>query len=177
MERRRRERRRLGGGMLFAITVVVGVLIPALAYTLLDSALPGSIPNLQYVVATAFALTAMMTLLEARAAIGSHDEPETGDVGSPVELAELPTLTAIVSAYLPNERELVLETIVHLATEMRVAPGRLQIILAYNTPADIPDVEGMLERLAELNVAFTPLRVPGSRSKAENINAALALVR
>ena len=167
----------LGGGVLFAITLLAGVVVPALAYTLLDSAIPGSIPNLQYVVATAFALTAMMTLLEARAAIGSHDEPETGDVGSPLELAELPTLSAIVSAYLPNERELVLETIVHLATEMRVAPGRLQIILAYNTPADIPDVEGMLASLAALNVAFTPLRVPGSRSKAENINAALALVR
>jgi cellulose synthase/poly-beta-1,6-N-acetylglucosamine synthase-like glycosyltransferase len=170
-------RHRLGGAALLAITLLAGVVIPALAYTLLDTVIPGTIPNLQYLVATAFALTAMMTLLEARAAIGSHDEPETGDVGSPLELAELPTLTAIVSAYLPNERELVLETIVHLATEMRVAPGRLQIILAYNTPADMPDVEGMLESLAELNVAFTPLRVPGSRSKAENINAAMGHVR
>ncbi len=157
--------------------MIFGIVLPALAYALIDSVLPGSIPNLQYVVASAYGLTAVMTLLEARAALGTRDQPETAHLGSLPELAELPTLTAIVSAYLPNEQALVVETIVHLATELRVAPGRLQIILAYNTPDDMPDVECVLGSLAALNVAFTPLRVPESRSKAENINAAMGLVR
>jgi hypothetical protein len=169
--------RRVGGWLLTGATLIFGIVLPALAYALIDSVLPGSIPNLQYVVACAYGLTAMMTLLEARAALGTRDQPETAHLESLPELAELPTLTAIVSAYLPNEQELVVETIVHLATELRVAPGRLQIILAYNTPDDMPDVECVLGSLAALNVAFTPLRVPESRSKAENINAAMELVR
>ena len=171
--------RRLGarGWLLAPATVLVAIVIPALAYALLGSVFPATLPMLQYAVASAYALTAMMTLLEARAALGSHDEPPTADVDDPLALAELPTLTAIVSAYLPNEQELVAETIVHLATELRVAPGSLQIILAYNTPEDMPDVEGVLASLAELNVAFVPLRVPASTSKSENVNAAMGWIR
>ncbi|HEX4345360.1 MAG TPA: cellulose biosynthesis cyclic di-GMP-binding regulatory protein BcsB [Solirubrobacteraceae bacterium] len=168
---------RVGGWLLAPATLLVAIVIPAVAYTLIDGLIPGSLPMLQYVVASAYALTAMMTLLEARAALGSHDEPRTADIDDLDQLAELPTLTAIVSAYLPNEQELVADTIVHLATELRVAPGSLQIILAYNTPQDMPDVEGVLRSLAELNVAFLPLRVPHSRSKSENVNAAMGLIR
>lgn len=150
--------------------------MPALVYALIAHFIPGAITAFQEIVAGAYMLTAGMTLLEARASLGGHDEPEIADIDDPYELAELPTLSVVVSAYLPNEKPIVVETIVSLATELRVAPGRLQIILAYNTPEDIPDLEGMLASLAELNVAFLPLRVPGSRSKAENINAALGLV-
>jgi cellulose synthase/poly-beta-1,6-N-acetylglucosamine synthase-like glycosyltransferase len=170
-------RARVSGWLLAPATLLVAIVIPALAYTLIDGLIEGSLPMLQYVVASAYALTAMMTLLEARAALGSHDEPRSADVDDLEQLAELPTLTVIVSAYLPNEQELVAETIVHLATELRVAPGSLQIILAYNTPEDIPDVEGVLRSLAELNVAFLPLRVPSSTSKSENVNAAMGLIR
>lgn len=164
------------GALLAPATILVAIVVPAIAFTLLGSALPGALPMVQYLVATAYLLTAMMTLLEARAALGSHDEPPTVALDDPLGLAELPKLTAIVSAYLPNEEELVAETIVHLATQLRVAPGGLQIILAYNTPHDMPDVEGVLASLAELDVAFVPLRVPGSRSKAENVNAAMAYI-
>ena len=170
-------RARVSGWLLAPATLLVAIVIPALAYTLIDSVLRGALPVIQYLVATAYALTATMALLEARAAMGAHDEPPLADLDDPVALAELPTVTAMVSAYLPNEQELVADTIVHLATELRVAPGRLQIILAYNTPEEMPDVEGVLRSLAELNVAFLPLRVPGSHSKSENVNAAIGLIR
>ncbi|MFP5364568.1 MAG: cellulose biosynthesis cyclic di-GMP-binding regulatory protein BcsB [Thermoleophilia bacterium] len=170
-------RRRLGGWPLALGAMLLAVVLPATAYTLAGSLAPATLPALQYAVAAAYALTAVMTMLEARAALGEHDAPTPAEIDDPGALAELPSVTAIVSAYLPNERDLVAETIVHLATELAVAPGRLQIILAYNTPQDLPDVEAVLASLAELNVAFTPLRVAGSRSKAQNINAALGLVR
>jgi hypothetical protein len=162
-------------GALVITSLFVAVVVPALAYALIGQVLPGSIPALQYLLATAYLLTAVMTLLEARAAMSSREEPPVCALDDPVELARLPSLTAIVSAYLPNEQRLVIETIVNLATRMKTAPGKLQIILAYNTPEDLPDVEGMLASLADLHIAFTALRVWGSRSKAENINAALPL--
>src|SRR4051812_16548618 len=99
--RSRSRRPRVGGWLLAPATVLVAIVIPALAYTLLGSWSPGALPLMQYVVAGAYALTAAMTLLEARAALGSHDEPPTADIDDPLQLAELPTLTAIVSAYLP----------------------------------------------------------------------------
>ncbi|MEV4420304.1 cellulose biosynthesis cyclic di-GMP-binding regulatory protein BcsB [Patulibacter sp. NPDC049589] len=166
----------VSGWFLAIVTIVMAIVVPAFAYAVIDSALPGTLPLLQYVVATAYALTAMMTLLEARAALGTRDEPRVPDVDDPAQLEELPSVTAIVSAYLPNERELVADTIVHLATEMKVAPGKLQIILAYNTPDSIPDVEEVLASLAELNVGFMALRVPSSTSKSENVNAAMGFI-
>jgi cellulose synthase/poly-beta-1,6-N-acetylglucosamine synthase-like glycosyltransferase len=52
----------------------------------------------------------------------------------------------------------------------------LQVILAYNTPEDLP-VENELRRLPARDPRFTALRVHGSVSKAQNVNVALAQVR
>jgi cellulose synthase/poly-beta-1,6-N-acetylglucosamine synthase-like glycosyltransferase len=161
--------------MLALTSTVVAIGLPSLAYAVMGKALPGSIGIAQEIVATAYVFTAVMTLLEARAATGARDEPELTGIDDLPGLAELPSLTVIVSAYLPNEQTLVVDTIVNLATELRTAPGKLQIILAYNTPEDMPDLERMLQSLAELNVAFAAVRVTDSRSKAENVNAALGL--
>jgi cellulose synthase/poly-beta-1,6-N-acetylglucosamine synthase-like glycosyltransferase len=59
---------------------------------------------------------------------------------------------------------------------MEMPSSRLQIILAYNTPDDLP-VEAAMRSFQTINASFTALRVPGSRSKAENIIAALPLCR
>jgi hypothetical protein len=45
---------RLGGWMLTAATLMLAIVLPAFLYALIDSVLPGSIPNLQYVVACAY---------------------------------------------------------------------------------------------------------------------------
>ncbi|MBN2404526.1 MAG: glycosyltransferase, partial [Coriobacteriia bacterium] len=58
-----------------------------------------------------------------------------------------------------------------LETVERPANG-LEVILAYNTPCDLP-VETELRALAEKDSAFTLLRVADSESKAENVDAAL----
>lgn len=47
--------------------------------------------------------------------------------------------------------------------------------LAYNTPGPLP-VEAELAALARKHPEFIPVRVPGSSSKAQNVNAALGLV-
>lgn len=123
---------------------------------------------LHYAVATAYAITSLMMIVEARVAIPRRRAPTRHDD----VLSEMPLVTVIVSAYLPNEQELIAETILRLATQMRVPSYRLQIILAYNTPDDLP-VEAALDSFGKLNASFLPLRVPGSRSKAQNILAAL----
>ena len=84
-----------------------------------------------------------------------------------------PSATALVAAYLPNEAATVVETV---EAFLRVDyPGDLQVVLAYNTPVDLP-VEAVLARIAERDPRLVLLRVPGSTSKAQNVNAAMAVV-
>ncbi len=55
-------------------------------------------------------------------------------------------------------------------------PGPLQVILAYNTPKDMPEIEERLREIARDNPRFVPMRVTASTSKAQNVNAALPYV-
>jgi cellulose synthase/poly-beta-1,6-N-acetylglucosamine synthase-like glycosyltransferase len=85
-----------------------------------------------------------------------------------------PPASAIIAAYLPNEEKVLpgtLEAFFNIEY-----PNELQIILAYNTPEDMA-VEGYLAHLAEKHPNFLPLRINGSTSKAQNVNAAMDYVK
>jgi cellulose synthase/poly-beta-1,6-N-acetylglucosamine synthase-like glycosyltransferase len=153
---------------LVAYGVFLGV--PLCLYTLIGRRAPAALTGVHYAVATAYAFTAAAVLVETLKALPRRLAP----IAAPEMRSKLPLISVIVSAYLPNEQDLIVETIMHLATEMRVPSYKLQIILAYNSPDDLP-VEDALESLGRINAAFTPLRVMGSRSKADNIRAALPL--
>ena len=84
-----------------------------------------------------------------------------------------PRATAIIAAYLPNEAATIMETLdTFFAQEYS---GGLQIILAYNTPIDLP-IEDEFRRIEQQNPSFRAIKVAHSRSKASNVNAALAAV-
>jgi cellulose synthase/poly-beta-1,6-N-acetylglucosamine synthase-like glycosyltransferase len=55
---------------------------------------------------------------------------------------------------------------------LRVPSHKLQIVLAYNTPSAL-DIELILRQIGETAAQIVPLKVEGSRSKAENVLAAL----
>lgn len=76
---------------------------------------------------------------------------------------------------LPNEANTILETIEAFLNIEYPAP--LQVILAYNTPEDMPEMEAILAEMGRQRPdRFLPYRVMHSRSKAENVNAAVRLV-
>ena len=77
-------------------------------------------------------------------------------------------ITVIIPAYLPNEQFLITSVLDHYFTRV-VFPCRYRIVLAYNTNQDLP-VEAELQELEAKHPQFKALRVPGSHSKAENIN-------
>jgi cellulose synthase/poly-beta-1,6-N-acetylglucosamine synthase-like glycosyltransferase/GGDEF domain-containing protein len=91
----------------------------------------------------------------------------------PDEPESLPSAAAIIAAYLPNEAETVLDTVWAF---LRQDYPDLRIILAYNTPTPLP-VEEQLHAIAAHHPQFQPLKVEGSVSKAQNVNAALAVAR
>jgi cellulose synthase/poly-beta-1,6-N-acetylglucosamine synthase-like glycosyltransferase len=87
----------------------------------------------------------------------------------------VPRCSFLVAAYLPNEQDIILDTLHHILTRVQRPLGGLEVILAYNTPLYLP-VELDLQALARQYPELKVLRVEGSRSKAENLNAALGIV-
>lgn len=130
---------------------------------------PGLVAWLQYIVTGVYALTSMMLVWEAVAAWRLRAGERREAVGEP---PPLPACTAIIAAYLPNEQDIILETIRHMLASVDVPPDRFQVILAYNTPESLA-VEADLQEIAARDPRLLPLRVSGSKSKAENVNAAL----
>ncbi|MDP9466052.1 MAG: glycosyltransferase [Actinomycetota bacterium] len=154
-----------------AVTVVLGMVVPYALYLLADHA-GFDVVSVAYVVVVASLLvTGVAIWVEGLLALDPVQPPP-----SPQELdgtAEYPAATALVAAYLPNEAATVVETV---EAFLRVDyPGDLQVVLAYNTPVDLP-VEAVLARIAERDPRLVLVRVPRSTSKAQNVNTAMAVV-
>ena len=139
--------------------------IPLLFYFAMDGLGLDVTGGVYLAIVIALALTALTIIAESVAAIRPVEPPPLED--------RAPPASAIIAAYLPNEAETVVETVE--AFLRQDYPG-LQIVLAYNTPRSLP-VEEELRAIAARDPRFEPLRVEGSASKAQNVNAALARVR
>lgn len=96
---------------------------------------------------------------------------------------DLPAMTIIVAAYLANERTIIEDTLVAMG---RINyPGTVNVVLAYNTkPFDgQSDLMGRLEHLQKRyptdfnGKVLHIINCPGSRSKAENINNVVRLMK
>ncbi len=148
------------------LTFVLGGVVPYLLYWGADSAGFDLAGVMYIVVVVALVFTGVLIWAEGFAALKRTTPPAAPDGDAPVA-------SAIIAAYLPNEAATIVGTIeAFLAVDY---PARLQIILAYNGPDRHP-VESTFATIARADPRFVPLRVEGSTSKAQNVNAALAVV-
>ncbi len=81
------------------------------------------------------------------------------------------SVALVMSAYLPNEAAHVV-SVVRSALASIVYAGEWSIVVAYNTPTKI-GLEQDLAQLACDEPRLTVLRIPGSSSKADNLNAVI----
>jgi cellulose synthase/poly-beta-1,6-N-acetylglucosamine synthase-like glycosyltransferase len=150
-----------------ALTLLAAIVLPGCLYVGLELVGIRLLPFLYALVVMALLGTTALVWLEGVLALRA---------GGPAGAAPLsyPPATAIIAAYLPNEANAVLASVEAL---LRVEyPGELRVILAYNTPHSLP-VERTLQCLAAREPRLQLLRVAGSTSKAQNVNAALPHVR
>ena len=139
--------------------------LPLLVYATLDGIGLDVTGAVYLAVVIALAFTALFIWIESVAAYRTD--------GPPLRPAEpYPAASAIIAAYLPNEAETVLGTV---RAFLRQDYPELQVILAYNTPHDLP-VEADLRTIAAEDPRLVLLRVRDSVSKAQNVNAALSRV-
>lgn len=123
---------------------------------------------LQTVVSLAFAFTSALILTEALMSIRRRRAP--GVQGQVRRSSRI--LTVILVAYLPNEQDVIIDSAMAVLRDLDWPVDHLQLIVAYNTPNDLP-VEADLHELAADHEAIEVLRVEGSTSKAENLIAAI----
>mmetsp|Transcript_12046 Transcript_12046/g.21179 ORF Transcript_12046/g.21179 Transcript_12046/m.21179 type:complete len:567 (+) Transcript_12046:88-1788(+) len=105
--------------------------------------------------------------------IDEDAQPEWG-------VSRQPTIAALVPCFLPNEEKILEDTVNHIL-ECLLSPGNLEVWVVYNTPKDMPEIEDRLVKLQERTDlphgrTFKAMRVYDSKSKAENLNAALSQV-
>jgi len=148
------------------LTFLIGGVIPFLMYWAADG-LGFDLAGVMYlIVVVALLFTGLLIIAEGIAAVRPTVPPDDPDI-------EFPVASAIIAAFLPNEAATIVSTIeAFLAVDY---PSRLQIILAYNGPEPHP-VEATLAAIARADPRFVAHRVEDSTSKAQNVNAALALV-
>ena len=151
---------------IITLVLLVTVALPALLDVAWTRIFPDFLTGLQYSIVAIYTLTSLMIVWESLAAWRLPPLPPLGTEGP------LPRCTAIIAAYLPNEQDIILETLQHMLGQVDVPDDAFQVILAYNTPETLP-VEDVLHDLAAHDPRLRLLRVVGSRSKAENVNAAL----
>ena len=144
------------------LTFFIGIGLPFLLYLALW-AIGIDITQVVYIgVVIALLLTAFLIWFEGFLATRQDTLPEPA--------APYPLCSAIIAAYLPNEADTLTATIdAFLNLDY---PGPIQVVLAYNTPYDMP-IEETLRALAKRDPRFQPMRFEHSTSKAQNVNAAI----
>ncbi|WP_051471604.1 glycosyltransferase [Patulibacter minatonensis] len=166
------ERARSQVGLQLTLSLLVCFVAPAILLAAVTELVQPVLGWVLYGVAVAYLLTCLLMLAEANLAVRRSARA----LPPPASDGWDPTVTLIVVAYLPNEVDIIEETLLHLCREVDVPEGRLQVLLAYNTDRRMPleqDLRDLAERVPEIDV----LCVPGSVSKAENIMGALPHVR
>jgi len=148
--------------------LVVAWVIPFLIYTAAYRVFGLDVSGVGFwVVLAAVVFTALTIYAEAALSLRPGALPS-------VKVTSYPPASAIVVAYLPNETDTIVTTVRCLLHQ--AYPGTLEVVLAYNTPRRLP-IEDELASLAAEDPRFILLRVGDSTSKAQNINAALQVVR
>jgi hypothetical protein len=119
-------------------------------------------------VATLLFLNVMSVLILTECFVAYFHKGAPAKPGAP----EAPA-SAIICAYMPNEAETIMETLEHFLS-IEYEPG-IQIILSYNTPVPMP-IENDLRELSNQHPNLLVLKIENSRSKSQNLNAALDFV-
>ncbi len=146
------------------ITQLLAIGLPLVVYLGLGALGLDIVPTMYVVVVIALLLTAVLIWVEGLLALRTKHPPPMPEEGY------VPA-TAIIAAYMPNEAATIVETV---RSFQRVDyPAGLQIVLAYNTPRPMP-IEETLREMSRVDPHLKLIRVEGSESKAQNVNAALS---
>ncbi|SMR46977.1 unnamed protein product [Zymoseptoria tritici ST99CH_3D1] len=86
------------------------------------------------------------------------------------KVKDLPIIDIVIVAYLPNEKDIIRQQILHACKKLLYPKDKLNINLVYNTPIPIEPLETELARLPQQYKTLRVIKAPSSTSKADNLN-------
>lgn len=162
---------RRGQTSVEVVSVLLGApLVGFLVYAPLAFLAPPVLEVVFWVIWGSLVATAILIAMECARANRFPEPPLPEAPGDD----QLPALATVIAAYLPNEEATLMDSLrAHLALDY--PHDKHLVVLAYNSPVSLP-IEADLADLAAADGRFVSLKVAGSTSKVENLEAALALV-
>ena len=93
----------------------------------------------------------------------------------PTNDKDLPMIDIMIVAYLPNEKDIIMDRKLYAVQRIVYPMDRFRINIVYNTPKPMPELQKQLHSLASTYPNLCVMQVPNSKSKADNVNYFLAL--
>jgi cellulose synthase/poly-beta-1,6-N-acetylglucosamine synthase-like glycosyltransferase len=123
-----------------------------------------------FYIAGATVVEALMSLTPMKEAREAAQKLEESNWVFPTPDEKLLILDLVIVAYLPNEKDIIMDRI-HWTLEKIVFPkDKIRINVVYNTPVEMPLLEDQMHGLALKHSQLRVIKVPGSKSKADNLN-------
>ena len=113
------------------------------------------------------AFVALTPIREARRAVMKAEQNRWV---FPTPDAKLPVIDLVIVAYLPNERDIIMDRALYALDKIVYPRDRLRVNVVYNTPQPIEPLETELRELAGKYGNARIVKVPDSTSKAHNLN-------
>ena len=117
------------------------------------------------------------TVVEALQSLGPEKEGRKAvrniaqkDWTFPTPDTDLLMLDLVIVAYLPNEQDIILGRIHYAVNKIIYPRNKIRINVVYNTPVTMEPLESEMNRLAEKHPHLRVIKVPNSKSKADNLN-------
>jgi cellulose synthase/poly-beta-1,6-N-acetylglucosamine synthase-like glycosyltransferase len=146
------------------------LLVPIAVLSLLVSIFPNILKILYYFVIWIFVIQAGLSYTQTLGGFRRKlFRPLTGVQERPV-----PKATFLISAYLPNELEVIEKTLINILKNVERPAAGIEVMLDYNTP-NFEDIEIHLKELAYKWPELILANAYHSRSKSENLNYALEI--
>lgn len=123
-----------------------------------------------FYIAGATVIEAFMSLRPCRDAREAVRKAEERNWVFPTPDGQLLILDIVIVAYLPNEKDIITGRIKYALERIAYPGDKLRINIVYNTPTPIEPLETEMRQMAAKDSRLRIIKVPGSTSKAHNLN-------
>jgi hypothetical protein len=128
-----------------------------------------------FIIAGSTALEAFMSIAPVRAARKSVENAASKGWAFPTPDEDLLILDIVIVAYLPNEKDIIMDHIHHAVENIVYPKNKIRVNIVYNTPKPIEPLETQLWEVAAKYSQLRIIKVENSTSKADNLNYFLSL--
>lgn len=115
-------------------------------------------------------MEAILSISVIRDSRALQDKLASKDWKFPTPDDELLFLDIVIVAYLPNEKDIIIDRAVYACEQIQYPHHKLRINIVYNTPKPMLETETQLWALESKYPHLRIHKVPGSTSKADNLN-------